>query len=94
MTTVSVADARANLSKIIESVDSTHERYEVTRNGDRVAVILGADDYDSLVETLEILADPETMAGIREGIADLDAGRSVSGDDVRAEMVRLGRLRE
>ena len=93
MTTLSVADARANFSKIVDSAGSTHERYEVTRNGSRIAVILGADDYDALLETLDILADPETMSLLGEGLEDLDAGRSVSGDEVRAEMTKLGRLR-
>ena len=94
MTTLSVAAARANFSKIVDSAGLTHERYEVTRNGSRIAVIMGVDDYDALLETLDILGDPETMSLLREGLADLDAGRSVSGDDVRADMIKTGRLRE
>lgn len=58
MTTLSLAEARANLSKLVESAVSTHERFEVTRNGDRVAVLLGADDYDSLLELWTSSATP------------------------------------
>ena len=57
MTVLSLADARASLSKHIESAATTHERFEITRNGARVAVLLSADDYDSLVETVDILAE-------------------------------------
>jgi len=70
MTTLSLADARANLSRIIESAVTTHERFEVTRNGDRVAVLLSADDFDSLVETVDILSRDEELTAIRRGIVE------------------------
>jgi antitoxin YefM len=94
MTTLSVADARANFSKVVESAAVTHERFEVTRNGARVAVLLGADDYDSLLETVAILSDSQALDAIRTGLADLAAGETVSVDEVRAAMVRAGRLVE
>jgi antitoxin YefM len=93
MTTLSLADARANLSKLVESAVTTHERFDVTRNGDRVAVLLSADDYDSLLETLDILSRPDEVAAIREGIADLEAGSTSDLDEVRRAMVAAGRLR-
>lgn len=94
MTTLSVADARAQFSRIVESAEVTHERFDVTRNGSRVAVLLGADDFDALVETLEILADSETMDSIREGLSDLREGRTASVEEVRAAMKAKGRLAE
>ncbi len=94
MTTLSLADARANLSKLIESAVTTHERFDVTRNGDRVAVLLSADDYDSLLETVDILSRPEEVAALREGLADLEAGNTSSVDDVRASLVARGRIAE
>ena len=92
MTTLSLADARANLSKLIESAVTTHERFEVTRNGARVAVLMSADDYDSLLETLDILSNPEEMENIRQGMAEIAAGDVVSAEEVRAAMVARGRL--
>ena len=88
MTTLSVADARANFSKLVESAATTHERFEVTRNGARVAVVLGADDYDSLIETIEILGDGEAMAGIREGLAAAAQGDTASEAEVREALRR------
>ena len=92
MTTVSLAEARANLSKLVESAVTTHERFEVTRNGDRVAVLLSADDYDSLIETLDILSNPEEVEAIREGLADIEAGDVYSEQEVRAALVARGRV--
>lgn len=92
MTTISVAAARGSFSKLVEAAELHHERFEVTRNGNRVAVLLGADDYDALLETLAILSDDESLAAVRNGLAELQAGDTFSADDVRAAMVGSGRL--
>jgi prevent-host-death family protein len=94
MTTLSVADARANFSKVIESASTTHERFEVTRNGRREAVLLGADDYDALMETVAILSDSELVTAISEGVRELEAGDIATEAEVRAAMVKAGRLAE
>ena len=91
MMTLSVAEARATFSKIVDAAETTHERYEVTRNGRRAAVLLGADDFDALLETLAILADSDLVASIREGLGELDAGLTVSADEVAASMRAAGR---
>lgn len=92
MTTLPVADARANFSRIVDAAATTHERFEVTRNGSRVVVLLGADDYDGLVETVAILSDGELVAEIRAGLADLAAGRASTSDEMRQAMREAGRL--
>jgi len=94
MKTLSLAEARANLSKLIESAVTTHERFDVTRNGARVAVLLSADDYDALLETVDVLSRPDEVAAIRRGLAELEAGETSPADDVRAAMVAGGRLGE
>jgi len=91
MTTLPLAEARANLSKLVESAVTTHERFEVTRNGDRVAVLLGADDYDSLLETLDILSNPDEMEAVRAGLVELEAGETSTADQVRAALAARGR---
>lgn len=91
MTTLSLADARANFSKLVEAAATTHERFDVTRNGARAAVLLGADDYDSLIETLEILSDPQAMADIREAEAAIARGETYSVEEVRQAMAERGR---
>ncbi len=94
MKTLPLAEVRATLSKLVEEAGRTHQRVEVTKNGRRAAVLMSADDYDALVETLDILSDDETMAEIRRAEADMAAGRTTSLDEVRAEMRASGRLRE
>jgi prevent-host-death family protein len=92
MTTLSLAEARANLSKLVQSAIATHERFDVTRNGARAAVLLSADDYDSLLETVDVLSRPDEVDTVRQGLADIDAGDVSTLDEVRAAMIARGRL--
>ncbi|GGL35401.1 hypothetical protein GCM10014719_40720 [Planomonospora parontospora subsp. antibiotica] len=87
-----MADARARLSGIVESAVSTHERFEITRNGVPAAVLMAADDYETMREMIEILSSSEAVAAIHEGLADLEAGRTHSQAEVEAELRRAGRL--
>lgn len=92
MLTLPLAEARAQLSKLVDEAVRTHERIEVTKNGRRAAVILSADDYDSLIETLDILGDAEAMAAIREA-ESLTDDQWIPGEVVQAELRASGRLR-
>ena len=91
MTTLPIADVRANLSKLVDEAERTHQRVEVTKNGRRAAVLMSADDYDSLMETLDILGDAATMTDLRKA-ASLTDEQWIPGDVVRAELRAAGRL--
>ena len=86
MTIIPLAEARANLSRLIDETVRTHQRIEITRNGIRAAVVLSADDYDSLMETLGILADADLVAELRQAQLEANAGDVLALDDVLAEL--------
>ena len=92
MTTLPLAEVRANLSRLVDEAVRTHERIEVTRQGRRAAVILSAEDYDSIMETLAVLSDQDTMREIREAEAEAEAGQVYTLDEVTEEMRAAGRL--
>ncbi len=91
MTVLPVAEARARLSQVIESAVATHERTTITRNGVPAAVLLSVDDYESMQETIDILADQDLMAAIKEGLADIGEGRVHDQSDVAQAMREAGR---
>jgi prevent-host-death family protein len=66
MSTQSWAAVTAHVSQVIADVAGTHERVTVTKNGGPVAVLLAVEDYESLLETLEILSDRSAVADIGE----------------------------
>jgi PHD/YefM family antitoxin component YafN of YafNO toxin-antitoxin module len=50
---------------------------------------MGFDEYESWIETLELMSKPKTLRGIREGLADLAAGRSRSFEEVFGEPLHV-----
>ena len=91
-TTLPVAEARSQLSKLVEEAASTHERCEITRSGRRTAVLLSADDYDAMRETIEVLADSELIREHYEGKAAIDEGDYLDADQLAYAMRAAGRL--
>jgi prevent-host-death family protein len=92
MTTLPLAEARAQLSKLVEEAASTHERFEITRNGQRAAVLLAADDYDALRETVAVLGDSELLRDHLEGMGSLERGDSLDEAELAEAMRGAGRL--
>jgi len=89
--TLPVADARSQLSKLIEEAVTTHERFEITRNGHRTAVLLAADDWDALQETLAVLSDSDLLTEHRDGRAAIAAGDYLDADQLDHAMRAAGR---
>lgn len=52
------------------------------------------DDCDSLIETVDILSDPDDVVALRAAIAELERGEVSSECEVRAALVASGRLAE
>lgn len=92
MITIPLAEARARLSRLVDEAVCTHERIEVTRKGRRAAVLMSAEDYDSIMETLEILGDADEVRAIAAAQAQMRAGESYSRAEVEEAMRLAGRL--
>ena len=91
MTTLPIADARARLSKLVDEASTTHERIEITKNGRRAAVLLGADDYDAMRETIAVLSDPSLLIAHQEGVQALSEGDVLDSDQLAKAMKNAGR---
>ena len=50
----------------------------ITRRGRPVLAVMPWEFYESIVETLEILSDPEMASALRESVEDIKRGRMVS----------------
>ena len=75
----SLTDTRDRLREIVDSVATSGEAFTITKHGRPMAVILSYDEYESLIETLNVYSDADTMAAIeearREALEDADEGR-------------------
>jgi prevent-host-death family protein len=87
MTQLTITEARKGLLDLPERLARHPERaISVTRHGRPVLAILPWELYESIVETLEILADPDLVAELRASIADVKAGRLFSHEDIGARL--------
>ena len=90
METTSLADAKNRLSELVSAVQGTWERVTITKNGRPAAVLVAVEDLESLIETVEILSDPDAMAALAEDRSG--AGQLTTGQEMAAIMARrLGR---
>lgn len=83
MTTISLASVKARLSSFVDSVEATHERVVITRNGEPAAVLISPADLESLEETIALLSDPDAMEEINEARRGIAMGEVVGVEAVR-----------
>jgi prevent-host-death family protein len=74
---LSLADAKAHLSEVVEGVETEHRRVVITKHGRPSVVVLAVADLEALEETLDILSDPEAMEDLREAEQARRSGDSV-----------------
>ena len=84
----SLASVKAHLSAVVDSVQTTHERVTVTKNGVPTVVVMAVEDLESLEETLAILADEDTMRQVREAEREVAAGDTLDATELRDLMDR------
>ncbi|HAH20129.1 MAG TPA: prevent-host-death protein [Candidatus Omnitrophica bacterium] len=81
--TITLKELRPELPAIIKKIDSRLDRYVVTRRGKPVAVMISPDDYEGLLETVEILSDKESVKRIKQAKQQIKEGRTVSLEELR-----------
>lgn len=83
MKTVPLTEAKDKLSALVEEADTTHEIIQITRHGRVAAVIMSAEDLESLNETLHVLRTPSLAEELKQADVDYAAGNTVSGEQIR-----------
>ncbi len=88
MTMVPLSVVKARLSEIAETVASTHERIQITKNGRDYVVLIAAEDLESLEATLELLSDPEAQRRVEQAEREIAAGVVLDEEAILAEFAR------
>ncbi len=83
-------DATGELSRLprrhANGMPGGPEVITITEDGHPVLAVLPWEVFESLMETLEVLSDPEAMAAIRVSNEEAAAGQSVPWEQVKAEL--------
>ena len=84
--TISVRELRPKLSKVIDNIHKKFDRYVITRRGKPEVVMMSIDDYEGLLETLEIESDPELMKRLKKAEEDMKKGKGRSLEQIHKEL--------
>ncbi len=86
MRTLTVTEVKARLNELVDDAESTHEQIMITKHGRPAAVIVAAEDLESLQETVYWLSQPGVRESVAEAEADIEAGNTVSSDELRKRL--------
>jgi antitoxin YefM len=85
--TMPLAAVKARFSELVDRVERQQDRVIVTRNGKPAAVLISADDLESLEETLAVMSDRSVATQLRDSQKAVAAGEpGVSLDELRASL--------
>ncbi len=71
---VGVKEAHRKLPQLLRDAESG-KQIVVSRKGEPIAVVVGVKEYNSIMASLEEMADPRALRALREAQKDSAAGR-------------------
>jgi len=81
--TIPLAEAKKNLSAIINDVENKYDRFTITKNGVSKAVIVSSEEYEGLLETIDILSSKEEREAIKRAKKKVKEGDTISLDEAK-----------
>ena len=86
---ITLKELRPELAEVIKDIDVKLDRYIVTKRGKPVAIMMSPEDYEGLLETIEILSDKETARRIKLAKKEIKAGKTISLEELRHKIEKL-----
>lgn len=80
---IPIGEFKTHASRIMRQLQANGRPIVITQNGKPAGVLVSTGDFDRLTERERF------VVAIKEGLADSDAGRVISDDDLTAELDRL-----
>ena len=83
---ISLKELRPELPEVINSIDGKLDRYIVTKRGKPIAVMMSPDDYEGLLETIQILSDKRLVSRIKKAKNQIKKGQTISLEKLRRKL--------
>jgi len=83
---VTISEVRNNLTRLPARFMKEPVAIEITRRGRPVMALLPWDLYESLVETLDVLADEEVVKALRRSVRDIRKGKTHSTAEIERKL--------
>lgn len=86
---IALKKLRPELPLVINNIDSKLDRYIVTKRGKPVAIMMSPNDYEGLLETIDILSNKETVGRIKKAKREIKKNKTVSLKALRSKIEKL-----
>jgi antitoxin YefM len=83
--TLPISKVKDRLNELVDAAAITREQVTITKNGSPAAVLIGADEWESIQETLYWLSQPGIRESLAAAEADVTAGRIFDEAQIRGE---------
>lgn len=83
---VTLKALRPRLPQIIDEIDSKLDRFIITRRGKPVALMMSVDDYESILETIDILSNKHLIKRIKKAGEDIRRGNVKALTEIEKEL--------
>lgn len=80
-----VTMVKRDLMKLLKKIQTDQDPLVITKDGKAAGVLMSAEEYESLMETLEILSDKKLMQSLRRSEEDFRKGRTFTHEQVFKE---------
>jgi len=76
MNNLTTSEFRGKLKAVLDQVNDDHQPISIRRSGGRAVVVMDADDYASIQETLYLVRNPANAERLRQGMAQHQNGHA------------------
>lgn len=80
---LTISEAQKQLAELSNQL--TDEPAIITKDGKPVMITFGLEQFESLIETIEIISDREFMTELKQGIEEADQGETISLEKLKAD---------
>ena len=88
MTNITTTKAKEKLTSLVRKVHTLGEKFVITHRGEKYGVLIDAEEYEGLIETIDILRDSETAKAIERSLKEKKEGKLVSFEKVAGRKQR------
>lgn len=80
--------ARQNFGQLLEEARYRGSRFIVERAGKPMAVVVGIEEWENILETLAEVDDPEYLESIKEARREIELGQTLTFEELKAELAK------
>ena len=88
---IKAAEARIKFGELIDTARYAHTHYLVTKAGKPMAIILGVEDYEDIIDMVDTMAeqlDPKFQKELKESRKEYEKGEVGTIEDIRKVLRR------